>query len=58
MAEANPKKPIYKTIWFWVVVLLVIFGIIFFMQYKGFRGVRREMKRDFREAFPQQEHRR
>ena len=55
MAEANPKKVIYKQIWFWVLVLIIISGVLFFMQYRDFRGIRREMKRGFREAFPQQQ---
>jgi len=58
MAEANPKIPIYKQLWFWVLVLIIISVIAFFMEYRGFRGVRREMKRDFKEAFPQQQDRR
>ena len=47
MAEANPKKPIYKQLWFWVLIFIIVSGIWFFMEYKPFRGVRRDMRRGF-----------
>jgi hypothetical protein len=54
MAEANPKKPIFKQIWFWVLILILASGIVFFMEYRGFRGARREVKREFKTMFNQQ----
>jgi len=55
MAEANPKKPIYKEIWFWAVILILVFGIMIFMESPGFRRPRREIRREFRNMFPPQQ---
>jgi len=45
MAEANPKKPFYKNIWFWVAMFVLVALTVFFWEYSGFRHARREIRR-------------